>query len=84
MTYLPADSITAVRRTPVPRWGYTVAGYTLRRGGPTQYLVRLVGEKVWRRLKVLCFSNNGTLFLTKGGRTYYVKEHEHAELADRR
>lgn len=66
--------IVEMRQTETPRWGMTVDGYTYRNGGPTSRLVRLDGEKRWRRLMVLCFSNVGSLFLKIGGERLYVDE----------
>ena len=38
-------------------------GYTLRRGSPTDYKVKIEGSNVWRRVFVYCVSNSGTLFV---------------------
>ena len=38
-------------------------GYTLRRGSPTDYKVKIEGSNVWRRVFVYCISNSGTLFV---------------------
>ena len=38
-------------------------GYTLRRGSPTDYKVKLEGSNVWRRVFCYCISNSGTLFV---------------------
>jgi hypothetical protein len=38
-------------------------GYTLRRGSPTDYKVKIEGSNVWRRVFYYCVSNSGTLFV---------------------
>ena len=38
-------------------------GYTLRRGSPTDYKVKIEGSNVWRRVFVYCISNSGSLFV---------------------
>lgn len=74
-TYLET-TIAESRRTDVPRYGIGADGYSLRSGAPTSILVRLDGEKRWRRLMCWQFSNAGTLFLRIGGIPYIVPEHQ--------
>lgn len=69
--YLQAN-IAAKRQTNAPRWGMTRMGYTLSSGAPTSWLVRLEGEKRWRRLMVWQTSNAGTCFLRVKGKNYVV------------
>ena len=66
--------IAESRHTPVPRWGMCAGGYTERRGAPTCWLVRLEGEKRWRRLKIWQFSNAGTCFVTIKGHNLIVTD----------
>lgn len=66
--------IVEMRVTERPRWGLTVMGYTENRGAPTSRMVRLEGEKRWRRLMVWQFSNLGTLFLRIKGQNHIVRE----------
>jgi hypothetical protein len=54
--------------------GMTRAGYTVRRGAPTSRMIRLAGEKRWRRLMVWQFSNCGTLFVRIAGQPLVVNE----------
>lgn len=61
------------RRTDTPRYGMAADGYTLRSGAPTQWLVRLDGEKRWRRLMCWQFSNAGTCFVRIGGKCLIVR-----------
>jgi hypothetical protein len=68
------QKIEDVRQTETPRWGYTAQGYTATSGGPTSRLIRLEGEKRWRRLMVWCFSNVGTLFVRVRGEELVVRE----------
>jgi len=50
-------------------------GYTLRRGSPTDYKVKIEGSNIWRRVFVYCVSNNGTLFVkTKEDKFLVVEE----------
>ena len=69
-------TIEAARRTDTPRYGMTALGYTVRRGGPTSLMIRLAGEKRWRRLMVWQFSNSGTLFVRIKGVPHIVNEFE--------
>ena len=72
--YLAPDTIEATRQTETPRYGMTVYGYTRRSGAPTSRLVRLRGEKRWRRLMVWQFSNAGTCFVCIKGVPHIVRE----------
>lgn len=73
VTYL-STQIEESKQTPVPRWGMTADGYTLRSGAPTSLLIRLKGEKRWRRLMVWCFSNANTVFVRINGKPQIVDE----------
>lgn len=64
------------RETPCPCYGMTVGGYTLRSGAPTSTMIRIEGEKRWRRLMVWQFSNAGTLFVRYKGRALIVREYD--------
>lgn len=68
--------IEAARRTKTPTWGMTVDGYTKRGGAPTSYMIRLAGEKRWRRLMAWQFSNAGTLFVRIKGEPHIVNEYD--------
>ncbi len=59
--------IVDVRRTEIPRYGMTRAGYTKLSGAPTSYMIRLEGEARFRRVMCWCFSNSGTLFVRVKG-----------------
>lgn len=61
------QEISAVRLTEVPRHGVTKSGYSVRSGAPTAALIRLSGEKIWRRVYVWQFSNLGTRFVRVKG-----------------
>ncbi len=50
-----------------PRYGMTQDGYTKRSGAPTPYMIKLEGERIWRRVMCWCFSNSGTLFVRVNG-----------------
>jgi hypothetical protein len=67
--------VAACKEKPIDQRPYlTVYGYTKRAGAPTNYMVRLRGEKRWRRVYVLQFSNAGSLFVTINGEAYYTDE----------
>jgi len=69
-------TIIQSRQTDVPRYGMAADGYTLRSGAPTSYMIRLEGEKRWRRLMCWQFSNCSTLFVRIGGKCLVVREHD--------
>lgn len=51
------------KHTNPPRPRLTSLGYTVRAGSPTDRMVMLEGEKIWRRVYVWQFSNAGTEFV---------------------
>ena len=57
-----------------PFAGMTKLGYTKRSGAPTSVKVRLLGEKIWRRLMVWQFSNAGTCFVRIKGVPHIVTD----------
>ena len=69
-------TIVEMRTTDVPRYGIAADGYTLRSGAPTSRLIRLEGEKIWRRLMCWQFSNCGTLFVRVLGESLVVRDSE--------
>lgn len=76
-------TVAEVRRTDRPYWGWTVEGYTCKQGGPTEYLIRLEGEKNFRRVMVYLFSNAGSAFVRIGGKAHFLtpdQEHQIDEL----
>lgn len=56
-----------------PHYGMARDGYTLRSGAPTGTMIRLQGEKRWRRLMCWQFSNVGTCFVKIGGIPHIVR-----------
>lgn len=78
-TYLVDDAgrkIAAckIKRPANPYAGLTRDGYTKRSGAPTSRMIRLQGEKRWRRLMVWQFSNAGTLFVRLNGKPHIVRD----------
>jgi hypothetical protein len=68
--------IAEQRLTPtVPRYGLTVDGYTTRAGAPTAHMIRLEGERRWRRVMVWQFSNAGTCFIRTAAGPLIVPDH---------
>lgn len=74
MTPHLATKILEARRTKLPRYGLTAEGYSLRSGAPTGLMIRLEGERRWRRLMVWQFSNAGTAFVRIGGQAFIVRD----------
>lgn len=66
--------IAEMRYTNRPAWGLTVNGYTRRGGAPTPIMVRLDGERRWRRLMLWLFSNAGTTFIRIKGEEFVVTD----------
>jgi hypothetical protein len=60
------------RTREAPRWGMAASGYTLASGAPTSVMLRLAGEKRWRRLMVVQFSNVGTCHIRYRGERLIV------------
>lgn len=73
MKYLETKIVES-KVTPSPRYGLTADGYTKKSGAPTPMLVRLDGEKRWRRLMVWQFSNASTYFIRICGEPHIVRE----------
>ena len=56
-------SLEATKKTPTPRSPYrTCYGRKI----PTQHMIRLKGERHWRRVYVACFGNAGTAYVSVG------------------
>ncbi len=64
--------VAETRENGNPRPRLTVFGYTVRAGSPTNQQVKLEGEKIWRRVYVVCFSNCGTTFVRVKGEMQVV------------
>lgn len=74
--YLAVKIVEARRDYPRPGAGMTSDGYTKRSGAPTSLLIRLDGERRFRRLMVWQFSNSGTCFVRIKGECLIVREYE--------
>lgn len=72
-TYLTTPIVDAMR-TPVPHYGVTVFGYSKLSGAPTAHMIKLQGEKRWRRVMVWCFSNASTAFIRIKGEPHIVRD----------
>lgn len=66
--------IAESKRTLLPRYGMSRQGYTLRSGAPTSVMVRLEGDRIWRRVMVWQFSNAGTAFVRIKGEAFVVSD----------
>lgn len=69
-TYTIAEAKRVYPRN--PHAGMTADGYTKRSGAPSSIMVRLTGEKIWRRVMVWQFSNAGTAFVRIKGTPFIV------------
>lgn len=74
--YLKQRIVACKIKHPTPGRGMARDGYTTRSGAPTSRMIRLEGEKRWRRLMVWQFSNTGTLFVRIKGKPRIVPEHD--------
>ena len=72
MTVKYAEVEEAIRAVRTPNYGMTRSGYTKRSGAPTSVLVRLKGEKKFRRAMVWQFSNAGTTFVNIKGEPHVI------------
>ena len=79
VTYL-SKKIVGRKDTARPQHGMTVYGYTKKSGAPTSLMIRLEGEKIWRRVMCWQFSNAGTLFVRILGENLVVNEWDIPEL----
>ena len=73
LKYLETKIVEAKRTKDVPRYGMTADGYTKKSGAPTSVMIRLDGEKKWRRVMVWQFSNVGTCFVRIKGECLVVR-----------
>lgn len=67
-----AEVVEVIRAARTPEYGMTRLGYTKRSGAPTSVLVRLKGEKKFRRAMVWQFSNMGTTFVKIKGQSHVI------------
>jgi hypothetical protein len=88
VSYLTIPIVEVRHDPPPPGSGMTREGYTKRSGAPTSLMIRLEGEKRWRRLMAWQFSNLGTLFVRVDGKPLVVREEtlpqEHAHHATKK
>lgn len=70
-----ATPIAEAKRVDIdPRRYMTAGGYTKQAGAPTSVMIRLEGEKRWRRVMVWQFSNAGTAFVRIKGDAFIVRD----------
>lgn len=74
--YLETKIADSKRDYPTPGTGMAVDGYTKRSGAPSSLMIRLDGEKRWRRLMIWQFSNAGTSFVRIKGKPLVVRGHD--------
>lgn len=73
--HLDDDKIEAVKiDRSRPQYGMAADGYTKRSGATTDYYVRLVGEKRWRRVYVIQFSNAGSAYVRKDKLEWFLSD----------
>lgn len=81
MVHYLETKIAEAKHAPIDqRHGMTVEGYTKRSGAPSSAMIRLDGEKRWRRLMIYQISNAGSIFVNVKGQRLYVREHELPEI----
>lgn len=68
--------IASAKCTRPPRPQMTRDGYTKRSGSPTSMMIKLEGEKRWRRVMAWQFSNAGTAFVRIKGKSYIIPNHD--------
>lgn len=68
--------IVEAKRTETPWYGVTSLGYSVRSGAPSSLMIRLDGEKRFRRLMIWQFSNAGTAFVRIKGQPLIVNEYD--------
>jgi hypothetical protein len=74
--YLATKIVASKHVATTPGAGMTRDGYTKRSGAPTGTMIKLEGEKIWRRVMVWCWSNSGTCFVKIKGECLIVREYE--------
>ena len=74
--YLETKIAESKRDYPTPGTGMAADGYTKRSGAPSSLMIRLDGEKRWRRLMIWQFSNAGTCFVRINGKCLVVPNHD--------
>ena len=72
--YLTTKIVEAIDAPIDHRRYMTCLGYTKRSGAPTSTMIRLDGEKRWRRVMCWCFSNAGTCFVRVKGACLIVRD----------
>ena len=68
---LEANEIINVEETNIPRKGQTVSGYG--KNLPTRYVITLKNKRKYR-VKVVCFSNSGTAYISTKERNFICVE----------
>lgn len=68
--YLNVDDVHEIKITDTPTYGRTVSGY----GGkiPTEYMLRLVGERPWKRVYAMCYGNAVSLYVLRHGKEFFL------------
>ena len=72
-------NITNAKNTPFTgniRRYYTVDGYTIRAGVPTDWMVQVDNRSIWYRVRCICFSNSGSLIVKVDGEILLVRENQ--------
>jgi hypothetical protein len=65
-------NVTASRAGDAPNYGRNADGYG--RKIPTRWEVQLDGERRWRRVYCVIYSNSGSLYCVKGGANLYLHD----------
>lgn len=75
-----AENFT-VKTAPVPRYGYLQlapgqSGSGYGRKISTDYMIQFHGEKTWRRVYAVCYSNAPSLYVVVKGEWQFVRDHD--------
>lgn len=74
--YLTKKIVESKIKQPTVGAGMTRMGYTKLSGAPSHLMIKLEGEKIWRRLMIWQFSNGGTCFVRVKGEALIVAGHD--------
>lgn len=66
--------IVDLKRTHRPQYGMSANGYTHRSGAPTNVMIKLEGDRIWRRVMCIQTSNVGSFFIKMKGSNYYIQD----------
>ena len=72
--YVPEGFEAKINELPWQRRGLTWTATGYGRKIPSTRMIRLQGEKIWRRVYVVCYSNAGTSYVVIQGKPRYIRD----------